>query len=279
MIQIGQRIYSILYGGRHGVVYAIHGEQQPQTIRTMGGVVATGGRAEFDIVFDNGTESKRLPECILHGVQWKIFDEVALAPEIKLMLDFASREYVRKAAEAQKKADEFQAAVVALRADAEYGYLQQVTPDSRPSGAKLVANNLRRQLKKAFPCVKFSVTMDAYDSVRIVWTDGPAPKTVSEIGDKYRAGSFDGMNDIFEYSRSPWTAVFGGVKYVTVTRSHSVGALTAAVAAVCYDHGWTPVEVKTRSDGTAWVNLGDADQDRVLKDYLAGRDQTCLAAA
>ena len=29
MRQIGTRVHSILYGGRTGVVYAIHGEQRP----------------------------------------------------------------------------------------------------------------------------------------------------------------------------------------------------------------------------------------------------------
>lgn len=242
-------------------------------------MVAICGGADFDIVFDNGNESKRLPECILHGVRWKIFDEVVSTDEIKRMLDFAGSEAVRKEAEAKKKSDEFQEAVVALRSNPEYAYLQQVTPESRPSGAKLVAINLRRQMKKAFPGVKFSVTMDGYDSVRIAWTDGPTKTLVSETSDQYRAGSFDGMNDIYEYSRSPWTSVFGGVKYVSVTRSHTFEVLTAAVAVVCKDHGWTPVEVKTWNDGTAWVNLGDSDKDRVLNDYLAGRYRTCLAAA
>jgi hypothetical protein len=117
--------------------------------------------------------------CIPYGVQWKIFDEVVSADEIKRMLDFAGSETVRKEAEAKKKAEEFQAVVVALRSDPDYSFLQQVTTDSRSAGSKLVAINLRRQLKKAFPGVKFSVTMDGYDSVRIEWTDGPRPRLVS----------------------------------------------------------------------------------------------------
>lgn len=195
------------------------------------------------------------------------------------MLEFAASETARKEAEAQKKSDEFQAALIALRGDPQHADLQQSSSDSRVSGAKLVAINLRRQLKKAFPSVKFSVTMSGYDSVGIAWTDGPTKAQVSEIGDKYRAGYFDGMNDIYEYERSPWSSAFGSVKYVSPTRRHSVAALTAAVAVVCADFGWPVVEVKTWNDGTAWVNLGDHDKDRILNDYLAGRYQLRAVAA
>jgi Large polyvalent protein associated domain 30 len=68
-IVVGTRVHSILYGGRDGVVYAIHGEQSPSSVRSIGGFMQTGGRAEFDIVFDDGTETRHLPECIIRGVQ------------------------------------------------------------------------------------------------------------------------------------------------------------------------------------------------------------------
>lgn len=29
IVEVGQRVHSILYGGRNGIVYAIHGEQRP----------------------------------------------------------------------------------------------------------------------------------------------------------------------------------------------------------------------------------------------------------
>lgn len=278
MIQIGQRVYSALHRGE-GVVHAIHGEQRPETVGSVGGVIRIGGSADFDIVYTNGTESKRLPECILYGVQWKILDKIAPAEEISRMLEFLRSENARKDVEEQKKSADFHAAVLTLRADPQHAYLQQTGPDTSSSGSKLVAVNLRRQLKKAYPGVKFSVTMQGYDSVSIIWTDGPTTAEIREIAGMYQAGSFDGMNDIYEYSRSPWTTVFGGSKYVSHARKHSVESLRTAVAAVCKDFGWAPVEVKTHSDGSAWVNLGDFDKDRVLNDYLAGRYQICTVAA
>jgi uncharacterized small protein (DUF1192 family) len=277
MIQIGQKV-STLRSGRDGIVHAIHGEQRPETVRSIGGVIAIGGGAEFDIVFSDGTESKRLPECILNGTQWEIRDEIAGPEEISQAFDFLRAETARKDAEAQQKSAEFHAAELALRADTQYANLQQNDVGSLITGSKLVAVNLRRQLKKAYPGVKFSVKT-SYDSVGITWTDGPTKDKVREISGMYQSGSFDGMNDIYEYSRSPWTTVFGGSKYVSSTRKNSPEALTAAVAAVCKDFGWEPVEVKTWDDGSAWVNLGDTERDRILSEYLAGRYRVWKAAA
>src|SRR5271167_1901854 len=106
-IQVGTRIHSILYGGRDGVVYAIHGQQSPESVRSIGGLIQTGGGADFDIVFDNGTESLRLPECILRGVQWRIYEEIATPEEIADMLFFAATEYVRKQNEADEASRKF----------------------------------------------------------------------------------------------------------------------------------------------------------------------------
>jgi hypothetical protein len=262
MIQIGQKIYSILYGGRYGVVYAIHGEQRPS------GIVSYGGNATFDIVFKNGTETKMLPESILHGVQWQIFDEVVSADEIKQMRELAASEIVRKAAEAKEKFQKFSAAVEALRANPAYGALQQTGQGKSIYCTKLAAINIRRQLKAEFPGVKFSVRTNDCEAVRVVWMDGPTGAEVRSIVQKYQRGYFDGMNDIYEYTSSPWTAVFGSAKYVNEQRQHSVEALTKAVETVCKEHGWPIVEVKTGFDGGAWVNLGDHNMDRILSDYL-----------
>ncbi len=280
MIQIGQKIYSILYGGRYGVVYAIHGEQRPNTIGTMArGIVSFGGNAHFDIVFTNGIKSPKLPESILYGVQWKIFDEVVDVDEIKRMLDFATSEDARKKIEAKKKAEEFAAAVAALRADPAYKTLQQTAQGENVYSAKLAAINIRRQLKATFPGVKFSVRTSDYDAVRVVWMDGPTVNEVRPIIQKYQGGYYDGMHDIYEYASSPWTTVFGSGKYVTEQRQHSVEVLTKAVEAVCKDHGWPIVEVKRSFDGSAWVNLGDHDKDRILTDYLERRYQYAESVA
>ena len=42
LLQIGARVHCTLYGGKDGTIYAIHGEQRPETVRTIGGAMTTG---------------------------------------------------------------------------------------------------------------------------------------------------------------------------------------------------------------------------------------------
>ena len=100
--------------------------------------------------------------------------------------------------------------------------LEQASSSKKSSHA-LGAANIRRQLKDAFPGVKFSVTSDCYsggDSIHISWELGPTAKEVEAITNKYEEGSFDGMVDLYTYnSDRSWTGVFGGAKYIQCQRS------------------------------------------------------------
>lgn len=252
MIQVGQKVYCGLYGGRNGFVYAIYGEQRPQTVGSIAGVVRTGGNAEFGIVFEDGSESPRLPETILYGVQWKIHDEVVSAEVVQFWRDYAASEKALKEAEAKTKAEEFKAAVDTLRANQDHAALQQTGPDTKASGGKLAALNIRRQLKDSFPEVKFSVT-SSYDSVSVKWTDGPTKAEVEAITNNYSAGYFDGMEDIYNFVHSPWNTVFGGAKYITTSHHHTVEAMTEAVEAA-HEKGYPMVTVKASDfDGRAVI--------------------------
>ena len=68
------------------------------------------------------------------------------------------------------------------------------------------AKAIRKELKAAFPGVKFSVRSDNYaggSSVHVTWDDPAADqKTVDEIIGKYQYGHFNGMDDIYEYSNT-----------------------------------------------------------------------------
>src|SRR5882724_732996 len=96
---VGTRVHCILYGGKDGVVYAIHGEQKPETVTSFSAVVMMGGNATFDIVWENGTESPGLPEAIIHSVQWRILPGVANLEEIKAMREQAASEQLRRETE------------------------------------------------------------------------------------------------------------------------------------------------------------------------------------
>jgi len=67
------------------------------------------------------------------------------------------------------------------------------------SGGVEAAKAIRKDLKAAYPAVKFSVTSD-YTSVNVRWIDGPATKDVDILLGKYEMGHFDGMIDCYDFS-------------------------------------------------------------------------------
>lgn len=108
-------------------------------------------------------------------------------------------------------AEEFAAEVERLKTDPKYTHLTQ------GYGPSVAAKNIRAELKKAFPCVKFSVRKSSYDAINVtIPVDaGVTCKEVEQVvTDKYEAGNFNGMEDIYEYHKKPWGEVFGDVKYV-----------------------------------------------------------------
>ncbi len=119
------------------------------------------------------------------------------------------------------KQTELQRATDALRTQ----HPELVTPAETKGGALgAAAKNLRTQLRKAFPGVKFSVTTDRFsggDSLRVSWVDGPAVDRVESLACQYKAGSFDGYDDLYTYQRTAWTEAFGDAKYVSCSRDYS----------------------------------------------------------
>lgn len=94
--------------------------------------------------------------------------------------------------------------------------------DSKLSGPALGAKNLRSELKKAFPLVKFSVTSSSYSmgcSISIHWTGGPTTEAVEAISNDYQYCDFDGMQDIETYRDNIFSDLFGGAKYVQTSRN------------------------------------------------------------
>lgn len=104
-IQPGQRVYCGLYGGRYGIVYRINGEQRPETIGTMGGgCVSYGGRADICTVWDSGVKDNGVPESVVRGVQWEIYQSWATAEEIMNAIDYAKTCEEKRQQEARDQA-------------------------------------------------------------------------------------------------------------------------------------------------------------------------------
>ncbi|RKZ86747.1 MAG: hypothetical protein DRQ39_05305 [Gammaproteobacteria bacterium] len=213
---VGQRVSTILYGHRFGIVTAIHGNQQPESISHFGGFIARGGAAEFDIVYSDSTQTKRLPEAIIRNVQHSIFDEVAPASEVKAAVKRADQYVDDQVAIANMKKQLFEQAKQALLINPEFDYLTPLSENH-----KATSPNLKKELTRKFKGVKFSVRLDGYSAINIHWNNGPTVAQVEAVANKYEEGSFNGMEDIYEYSTSPFNEIFGGVKYVFTHRSET----------------------------------------------------------
>lgn len=260
-VVVGTRVYCGLRGGSYGVVCKIHGHESPASVRDLG-VVSFGGGAEYDIAFDDHL-SRKLPECILRGVQWDIYEEVAAADEIVELISKAN-------AYAEEKKREAEAAAVRRAAErakhlADNPHLVAAKDKPNWSPSRVAAENIRRELKTAFPSVKFAVKKDGYNAVTVKWTNGPTTAMVEAITGKYKAGSFDGMNDIYERNADATFAdVFGDPNYVFASRDDTLegvryawvnGEATNAINATC---GWGAAEDVTEK----WYNGPRADAIR-----------------
>lgn len=78
----------------------------------------------------------------------------------------------------------------------------------------VVGRNIRTELKRNFPGVKFSVKKSGYDCYNITWNDGPTTEQIDAIVGKYKTGTFDAYTDYHDSEDSPFTVQFGGCDYI-----------------------------------------------------------------
>lgn len=123
--------------------------------------------------------------------------------------------------------------------------LQATNPHLVPISEKIdalqaAAKNIRIELARAFPAVKFSVKSRRFsggDAIDVKRIDGPVCRQVDEIIDRYSAGSFNGMDDSYSYHRDAWKDAFGDAKYVHSARDASDKAVASAARYVCGMYG------------------------------------------
>jgi hypothetical protein len=135
---------------------------------------------------------------------------------------------------ARAKAEVGAARRAAERANLPAAHPHLLARAARPdwSAHRLAAENIRRELRRRFPGVKFSVTSESYaggNSADVRWTDGPTAKEVEAVANRHAAGSFDGMTDLYEYDRdNVFGEVFGATKYVHCEREWTLAAVRKA---------------------------------------------------
>ena len=238
LIQIGQHVTN---SRSSGAVVAIHGEQKRSNVQTLGGgFIRTGGSAEFDIIWSDGSQARRLPECILcGGLPWVVYDLVHGVEELEELRDAVTEREEQERLEAEEcsrlSAEERE------RCLKEYSFLERVA-DTKKTPWALCASNIRTELRRAFPAAPFSVRSNSFaggDSVHVAWTDGPTTAQVQEVTDKYEEGSFDGMEDMYVNRRGPgavFSGLFGGTKYLSVDRHYSDETLGRVILEIHAEH-------------------------------------------
>lgn len=237
-IVIGTRVSCPFGGGREGVIYKITKPENKVYSIFEGMQIITH---TYGVVFDNGTTNNALPSTILEkGHGWKILEGLASCEEIAELLELAEKTQreAREAQEQEKKA--YEAQKVALAGVPELA--QFLTQGDDKYSGKLAAANIRKELKRAFPSVKFSVRKPNYGAVYVSWTDGATVEAVEAITSKYQSGSFNSMEDIYENSPTPFNCIYGGADYIFTNRSFSDELISRAIDEVFEQYG-------TRVDG------------------------------
>lgn len=116
--------------------------------------------------------------------------------------------------------------------------------EKRISSHALGAKNIKNELQRRFPGVKFNVKSKSYsggDSIRANWELGPTTKEVDEIVDRYQEGDFDGMIDLYEYRHDEKIENFqkanGSAKYVFATRDIPEYVYSLIIKQLCEHSG------------------------------------------
>jgi hypothetical protein len=132
----------------------------------------------------------------------------------ELMIDIRDAEVIEEKKEDEEPTNE----------EEEEEKLKEEYPYLKVGGS--ASQNIKKELKRAFPNVKFSVRADG-NSVRIEWTDGVTDEQVEKITKKYKEGNFNGMIDMYEYKKEGRTfrKLFGGANYIFTYRRYSDKAL------------------------------------------------------
>ena len=116
------------------------------------------------------------------------------------------------------------------------------------SSHALAAKQIRAELKKEFPSVKFRViarTFSGGDSIRIEWKNSIPAQQVDNVVNKYAYGKFDGMTDYYDCTNV--RSDISQVKYISIYRE-----ITEDIYNIYFD------KFKVRNDG--WDKLSSIDE-------------------
>lgn len=217
------------------------------------------------VFLESGRESTVSQQSIDGPGGWKTKGRILSTDELIDAVNKARANRVRLDAEAKVRAEakSVKDAETKSRILQEYPYLE-AKATSKKSDHALAASNLKRELARKFPAVKFSIRSESYSggcSINVDWTDGPLTEKVQAVCNKYRDSDFDSMVDLKTYTPTNWTETFGGADHVFSNRHESPALLQEASDAL----GWGPLELDK------WNCITNMDQDKGQTVYREAR--------
>lgn len=203
---------AVRYARDGGLYYVIDQDLHGYVIANMDGVQHHGQRLGTPSPFtriEKDSEYGRLCPNAINDFKATVQRKIELD---RIATDKAKQDHDRERSEAIER----------IKAE----FPNRVPDDADISRHARAAKNIRLQLKSAFPNTKFSVKSQSYsmgDNVNVSWTLGPSSDEVSAIVNRYQQGSFDGMQDLYEYDqnaqREAFRSVMGSTKYAFANRT------------------------------------------------------------
>ena len=224
-IEVGQKI---IYKGDmancpgNGAVVAVKStgiKQGSMFSLGSGRMVPIDSSVAYDIALEDGRMMRQVFISNIGGefsnksCRFMLDDGQVSAEEVAgLLAAVAMKVASDKAAKDAKDAAFAAAKAVAEEAGKKLGLIPEAEFNKSGKRGSAAAYNLRAELKAAG--LKAAVKQDGYTSINVTIAAGTDAAAVKAIGDKYEAGSFDGMTDCYNYAPGAWGSVFGDVQYV-----------------------------------------------------------------
>jgi hypothetical protein len=227
-VNVGQKIIykgDMANASGQGAIVAIRNHSMAGTSYTMnwksGQLEPFDSSKSFDVALDDGRKFNAVMIANIGGEfsnkskRFMLDEGMENADGIAALIASVEAREIDLKQKAAEAAAIFKAAQEAAKvAGLKLGLIPQADFTKRGSAA---AYNLRLELKAAG--IKASVNNKS--SINVTLQKDASDEQVQiakQIGSKYKAGSFDGMTDCYDYDPSAWGTVFGDSDYVFVQR-------------------------------------------------------------
>lgn len=210
-----------------GVVSAINGMRDCSDEITLNSHDIT--TTFFDVVYEMGMVSPNVSMISILGVQYDVYKNCVSHMDIERLEEKADAyRALKKRNDARDKAEKNKA-IREEKTSPKWSHLEKLTDNM---SAAVVAKNVRKDLRLNFGKFTFSVRKSGSSNISVEWTDGPQETQVKTLLQKFRNGSFNSMEDYYEFSESPFHQIYGGVQYINLKRHLTDSVIEKAIKKV-----------------------------------------------